>query len=95
MVEESQSVLGALHLLDGLVELSDLQDLPEERRQAVATGALAKLDSAARVLTNPGTPGARRLIRYRRALFPRACATRLILLPRLQVRLGRSVEIWG
>jgi hypothetical protein len=52
MVDESRSVLGALRLLDGLVELSDARSLPEERKLAAATEALAKLDSAAQVLTN-------------------------------------------
>jgi hypothetical protein len=52
MVNESRSVLGALHLLDGLVDLSDARSLPEERKLAVASAALAKIDAAARVLTN-------------------------------------------
>jgi len=52
MVDESRSVLGALHLLDGLVDLSDARNLPEERKLAAATGALAKIDDDARVLTN-------------------------------------------
>jgi hypothetical protein len=52
MVDECRSVLGALHLLDGLVDLSDARSLPEERKLAVATAALAKINDAARVLTN-------------------------------------------
>ena len=52
MVDESRSVLGALHLLDGLVDLSDARNFPEERKLAAATGALAKIDDAAGVLTN-------------------------------------------
>lgn len=52
MVDECRSVLGALRLLDGLVGLSDARSLPEERKLAVATAALAKIDDAARVLTN-------------------------------------------
>jgi hypothetical protein len=52
MVDESRSVLSALHLLDGLVDLSDARKLPEEKKLAAATGALAKIDAAARGLTN-------------------------------------------
>jgi hypothetical protein len=52
MVDESRSVLGALHLLGGLVDLSDARSLPEEKKLAAATAALAKIDAAARVLTN-------------------------------------------
>ena len=51
MVDESRSVIGALHLLDGLVELSDAKGLPEDKKQAAAQGALTKIDSAARMLT--------------------------------------------
>ena len=52
MVEESRSVLGTLNLLDGLVELSDARNLAQEGKIASATAALAKIDDAARVLTN-------------------------------------------
>jgi hypothetical protein len=52
MVDESRSVLGALRMLDGLVDLSDSRSLPAERRVAAATAALAQVDGAARVLAN-------------------------------------------
>jgi hypothetical protein len=52
MVDESRSVMGTLHLLDGLVELSDSKGLPEDKKQAAAQGALSEIDSAARMLTN-------------------------------------------
>jgi len=52
MVDESRCVLGALHLLEGLVDLSGARDLSGDRKQTAATAALAKIDDAARGLTN-------------------------------------------
>ena len=52
MVDESRSVLGALDLLDGLVQLSDVRKLPDEKRRVAATAALATIDAAAKMLTN-------------------------------------------
>ena len=56
MVDESRSVIGALHLLDGLIELSDTKGLPEAKKQAAAQGALTQIDAAARMLTNFRVP---------------------------------------
>jgi hypothetical protein len=52
MVDESRCVLGALYLLEGLVDLSSARDLSGDGKLAAATAALAKIDDAARVLTN-------------------------------------------
>ena len=52
MVDESRSVLGTLRLLDGLVNLSNARNLPEAKRLVAATGALARIDAAARTMTN-------------------------------------------
>ncbi len=51
MVEESRSVIGALKLLNGLMDLSNARDLPEEKKTGLAQEGLAKIDAATAMLT--------------------------------------------
>lgn len=51
MVDESRSDLGALKLLDGLIELSDTGQLPKKQEVPVAKAALARVDAAAQMMT--------------------------------------------
>jgi len=51
MIAESQSVLGALQLLEGLKAISDVKNVTKEERTAATESALEKIDAAAARLT--------------------------------------------